>query len=440
MIDSSRLNLNSSQRSIEKMLNEMFAPDWLRLTAETVGLIKRQRKIDPVAMFWVLVLGFGVGVQRTIASLRRAYEKTSAKSIVPSAFYDRFTPQLVAFLKECLAHGIAELSANASLALSEKLKGFKDLVVADGTLVKLHENLIKQYPGARSKAELKIHTVVGITGGVKSVQLYPGKTAEVKTLRIGPWVKGCILLFDLGFFKYQIFSRIARNGGYFVSRLKKTANPTIVSVLRKYRGQAIDISGMTLKEILPKLKREVLDVQVEVSFNRRSYNGKTSKATENLRLVGILDPETDEYHLFLTNLKPEQISAEDVALLYRARWSIELVFKELKRIYQLDVLNSGSKPVVDALVLVSMLTLVVSHRVLNHMRKMVPEQADRFTPLRWGEVFATTASNLLVQVLKESGVQEDLLSLMIYYMIEGIDPNVNRKRLMTSWVKPVNSQ
>jgi hypothetical protein len=34
-------------------------------------------------MFWILVLGFGVGVQRTIATLRRAYETASAESLVP---------------------------------------------------------------------------------------------------------------------------------------------------------------------------------------------------------------------------------------------------------------------------------------------------------------------------------------------------------------------
>jgi hypothetical protein len=29
-------------------------------------------KIDPATLFWILVLGFGVGAQRTLASLRRA--------------------------------------------------------------------------------------------------------------------------------------------------------------------------------------------------------------------------------------------------------------------------------------------------------------------------------------------------------------------------------
>lgn len=431
---------NTDPRQIEKTLNKMFSPEWLRTTAADVGYVQRNRKIDPVILFWVLVLGFGVGVQRTIASLRRAYETASAESLVPSSFYDRFNTKLVAFLKECLAHGIAELAGCTSLVLSEKLKGFKDLMVADGTIIRLHDNLAKQFPGARDKAELKIHTVVGITGNTKSIGIYPGKTAEIKTMHLGPWVKNNILLFDLGFFKYQLFSRIRRNGGYFVSRLKATANPTIVSVLRTHRGQTVDLVGTKLKEVLPRLKREVLDAEVEVSFNRRSYKGNSTRATEIFRLVGVVNKETKEYHLYLTNLSPDQLSAEDVALLYRARWSIELVFKELKRLYQLDVIASGEDDVVTALVLVAMLTLVVSHRLLNHMRSLAPEKSSRFTPLRWAETFYAGASVLLARVLDIAGVKEDPLLLYYYFMGEAIDPNVNRERLLSQWVKAADSQ
>ncbi len=96
----------------------------------------------------------------------------------------------------------------------------------------------------------------------------------------------------------------------------------------------------------------------------------------------MLDKESKTYHFYLTNITPEQLSAEDVALLYRARWSIELVFKELKRLYQLDVFSSGAPAVVESLVLVAMLTLVVSHRLLNHMRLLASEKSARFTPLR----------------------------------------------------------
>ena len=48
----------------DRLLTGLFPSPWLRETAATVGFVRRQRKIDPVTFLWVLVLGFGTGVQR----------------------------------------------------------------------------------------------------------------------------------------------------------------------------------------------------------------------------------------------------------------------------------------------------------------------------------------------------------------------------------------
>jgi IS4 transposase len=427
----------------------MFDPEWLRDTAKTVKYVQRQRKVDPFILFWILVLGFGTGVQRSLASLRRAYEKESSEELVASAFYNRFTEGLYRFLKECLVHGIADLAGNTSLVLSEKLKGFRDLVAYDGSIIKLHDTLAEKFPGTRHKAELKLRLTIGLTGNTKSVAIFSGKTNELKTVRIGSWVKDKILLFDLGFFKYEVFSRIRKFGGHFVSRVKTGTNPTIVSVLRTYRGNAIDLAGKKLQDVLPRLKREAIDILVEVEYKASASNakksdnkfevyrpkGSASKTRETFRLVGTLDKETGEYHLYITDIMPEQLSAEDVALLYRARWSIEMVFKELKRLYKLDEIPSNKPVVIKSLVMVSMLTLVISHRILNLMRSMAPEKSERFTPLRWAELFYSSAPDLLKQVLAFEGIELDAFTLMMFYMGEGIDPNVNRERLLSPWVK-----
>ena len=39
-----------------------------------------------------------------------------------------------------------------------------------------------------------------------------------------------LLVFDLGFFRYQLFDCINRNGGYFLSRLPGSAKPRIVGM------------------------------------------------------------------------------------------------------------------------------------------------------------------------------------------------------------------
>ena len=199
----------------------------------------------------------------------------------------------------------------------------------------------------------------------------------------------------------------------------------------------------------------MIDILVEVEFKASASKAKKSgddkfevyrsrggapKIRETFRLVGVFDEETKEYHLYITDIMPEQLSTEDVALLYRARWSVELVFKELKRLYKLDTITSEKPIVIESLVLVAMLTLVVSHRVLNQMRLLAPEKSERFTPLRWAETFYSSAPQLLNRVLDYAGIDVDSFTLMMFYMGEGIDPNVNRERMLSPWVRAANSQ
>ena len=46
--------------------------------------------------------------------------------------------------------------------------------------------------------------------------------------------------------------------------------------------------------------------------------------------------------------------------LYQARWEVELLFWELKTTYGLDEINSGKPEVVEALILIGLLSLVAS--------------------------------------------------------------------------------
>lgn len=117
-----------------------------------------------------------------------------------------------------------------------------------------------------------------------------------------------------------------------------------------------------------------------------------------------------------------------------------MIFKELKRLYKLDEIPSNKPAVIKSLVMVFMLTLVVSHRILNMLRNLAPEKSERFTPLRWAETFYSSAHELLDRVLALEGVYLDTFTLFMLYMGEGIDPNVNRERLLTPWVKPANYQ
>nr|CBH39234.1 putative transposase, truncated [uncultured archaeon]CBH39704.1 putative transposase, truncated [uncultured archaeon] len=126
-------------------------------------------------------------------------------------------------------------------------KRFKDLVIQDSTIIRLHESLAKIWPAARTKkiaAGVKVSCIVSaVTDSPKSVRICQERTSEAKILRLGPWLRDRILLIDLGYFKYRSFDRIDSYGGYFVSRLKGNANPLIVGVNQKWRGNSVDVVG-----------------------------------------------------------------------------------------------------------------------------------------------------------------------------------------------------
>jgi putative transposase len=428
----------AEQSFIEKDLCTMFSPEFLRKTAIDTGLIKRERKIDAVIMFWVLTLSFGVRLQRTLASLKRSYEKEAHEKLSDSSWYYRFTPELVAFLKACVIHGIEYLAQEQSHNLNKKLVKFQDVLIQDSTIVRLHTSLAKLYPAARSKGEaagLKIAVLVSAVGNTpESISIYKERTNELKTIRVGPWIKGKILLIDLGFYKYQLFARIAENGGFFVSRSKDNSNPLIIKANRTWRGQSIDVCGTYLQDVLPKLQRQILDVNVEVSFKRRAYNGVRRQDTHRFRLVAIYNDEDEKYHTYITNINSDILEPEDIGKLYGARWDIELMFKELKSRYALDALDTKNPQIIEALIWVAILTLLVSRRTHFNVRKIhLGKNIVRFTQLRWSTIFAENANDQLTLILRYMGITKNLEILAGVYESQALDPHVNRERFRAEW-------
>lgn len=419
-------------------LRQMFPEEFLRNLAQKTGFIKRIRKIDPVTFFWVLTLGFGVDFLRSIRAFERRYETEANIKLSDGALYDRFTPELAEFLRECVLHAIEFQVQQQSRVLGEKLNGFKDIIIQDSSIIRLHESLANLWPATRSTrvaAGIKVSCIVSVVAdGVKSVKLFPERTSEVKTLNIGPWVRDRIFLIDLGFFKYGVFDRIDKYQGSFVSRLKSNANPTIVQLNRTCRGNSISVEGKKLKDVLPHLKRGILDVMVEVKFKRRKYRGKRTTVTKLFRVVAVLNEETGDYHIYMTNIPVTRLSAEDIASLYGARWEIEMVFKELKSYYRMDQINSKNTDIIKSLVWVSILTLMCSRRVLQLIRNVDPEKANRYTHLRWAKVFGENAHQLLKEVLESMGMHLDMSVLYDIYLNHGCDPNIRRERLMEGWV------
>jgi len=105
----------------------------------------------------------------------------------------KFTPELVEFLKLCVIHAIEQIAQEQNKVLSEKLAKFKDVLIQDSTIIRLHKSLAKKFPAARSRtvaAGVKVGMLISaVANGPKNIGIFPERMNELKTLRIGPWIK-----------------------------------------------------------------------------------------------------------------------------------------------------------------------------------------------------------------------------------------------------------
>jgi len=412
-------------------LTTLLSREHVETEAQRVGVFQRKpRKMDVYLLVWTLILGLPKSSKkRSLDSLRVAYQEATDDTLARSSFYTRLNKPLARLLK-ALVRALLELAPDRYHLPGGALAEFIDVLAFDATVLRLHDLLAKSFAATRTnhtQAAAKLHMVMSVLAYTpRKVKLSAERVGDtIPWKRLGRWVAGCLLLFDLGYYEFHLFDRIDQNQGFFLSRAKANFNPRIVSTHRAWRGRAVDVVGQKLQAVLPRLEREVLDVEVEVSFDKRAYKGKTTRKTRTFRLVAIKNAESGKYHLYLTNLPPDRLSAEDVTATYAVRWQVELFFKMLRSYMYLGDLPTRKKHIVESLVWASVLLAIVSGRLFRAIRRAV--RADRHIPLlRWGRVFAGKARDLLRQIACPEPLRcQNIIRFLIH---EAPDPNTGRSK------------
>ncbi len=105
---------------IHRELAGLIPTRQLNFLARLSGLVQRRRKVDPMALFWTVVSGFGAGRERTLAGLRRAYQQSTGATLV----------KLHDLLKQCYPAcrtNHARAAAKLHLVMSVKGKGSRSV-------------------------------------------------------------------------------------------------------------------------------------------------------------------------------------------------------------------------------------------------------------------------------------------------------------------------
>jgi len=155
----------------------------------------------------------------------------------------------------------------------------------------------------------------------------------------------------------------------------------------------VQLQGSQIHNVVDDLHREYIDIEVEAEFKRGLYEGTRSLDTKRFLVIGVRNAD-DDYHLYITNLPRDEFFPTDIAELYRCRWEVELLFRELKTQYERDEVDTSKPYVVNILLYAAMLSLLVSRDLLD----LVSEQADDeivFPPERWAVTFWSHAQLIL---------------------------------------------
>ena len=134
---------------IERRLTTLFPSTALKDHAEGLGVVERDSKFQVPAMVWALVFGFATGESRTLAGFRRAYNATADKTLSPGGFYQRLTPLLAAYLRDLVEFALDEVAVPHTV--SDEFDRFRDVMVADATVLRLHRFLRDEYQGLREE-------------------------------------------------------------------------------------------------------------------------------------------------------------------------------------------------------------------------------------------------------------------------------------------------
>lgn len=182
---------------IYKSLTSLLSRRRVVELAERLGVIRRQRKLDIVALVYSLVLGFGDADRRTLSGMRRAYLRGTGVRLAPSSFHARFTAGLVELMRMLVVEGLGQLAR-----YRPKLRGvfapFQEVLAIDSALLRLHDALEPFYPSVWThymRASAKLGVVMNVVGrGAKTVKVTHGSQHDVHLVQAGPWMKGRLLL------------------------------------------------------------------------------------------------------------------------------------------------------------------------------------------------------------------------------------------------------
>lgn len=218
--------------------------------------------------------------------------------------------------------------------LPERDFSFKNpLYSFDSTTIKLCLSIFDWAKYSKAKGALKLHTLLNNRTTVPELLiLSDGKTGDITAAKEKslPLEKGSIIVFDRAYVDYEWWAKLNNNGIFFVSRVKSNQNIFVVGQHKT------------------KLEKNILADEIVIFGDYNAMN----VYPEKLRRVKYFDEKNGKIYVYLTN--NFELTASQIAQIYKERWQIELFFKWIKQNLKIKTFLGTSKNAVMTQIWVAM--------------------------------------------------------------------------------------
>ena len=326
---------------VGEALQRLLGQDILQTAARDSGVIQRQRAFTAATLARTLVLGFLRDPKASDEKLAQLAAQCGA-AVTPQAIEQRHTPRLVDFLRR-LFQGATQLVVGSAKTLAPILQRFPSVTVIDSTTITLPDELQDEFRGCGGShgsgaAALKLQTELDLrSGALEHVQVEPGRSPDAATsrqeVRRG---RGALRIADLGYFALSVFAAMAAAGEYFLSRLQfgtsvwhGELSVEVLAWLAQQDGPFVDVSVLLGQE--QRLPCRLLAWRLPPEqVNRRRQKLRRETMQKKRREPSAERLAWCAWTILITNVPADLLTVPEAAVLYRARWQVELLFKRWK--------------------------------------------------------------------------------------------------------------
>lgn len=220
----------------------------------------------------------------------------------------------------------------------------------DATTIDLCLSVFWWAPFRQTKAAIKLHTLLDLRGEIPTfIRITDGLHHEVNILDEIVFEPRAVYIMDKAFLNFTRLYRMNLAGAFFVTRAKSNT-----AFERIYSRPVDKQSGLRCDQT----------VRLTIWQAKKDY-------PSFLRRVKFFDKEHDRTYVFLTN--NFDITALEVALLYKYRWRIELFFKWIKQNLKIKTFWGESENAVRTQIWIAVCTYliaVITKKELNIERNL----------------------------------------------------------------------